>query len=164
MTSISPGPLTEISDATHAPAPQRSPASSSAFTAIITLAAPPERVFGELADIENLPRWAGGFCERVYLSRGRWVALTSLGELFLALDADEPAGEITLRAGWDAHLLHALPLRIAADGRGAGGTRVTFIVPRVTDAGHGRLCRALCDEWPALFARFGDGISSGARI
>ena len=151
-------PFADLSGASRA-TPQ-SPDLSSGFTARVTLAAPPERVFRELADLENLPRWAGGFCERVSLARGRWVALTSLGELFLALEAEERAGEITLRAGWDARELHALPLRIAsADG---GGTRVTFAVPRATDEGHARLCRALGDEWPGLAARIGGGVSGRA--
>jgi len=138
------------------------PAAAGGFTRMLTLAAAPERVFRELADIENLPRWAGAFCERVELARGRWVALTSLGELFLALDADEPTGAITLWAGWRAGELYALPLRVAAadeaaaaeaEGIGAAGTRVTLIVPCVGGDDHVRLCRALCEAWPGLAAR-----------
>lgn len=130
---------------------------ASAYLSVLTVAAPPERVFNELANIENLPRWAGGFCERVYIVRGRWVALTSLGELYLALDAHERAGKIILWAGWVAHELHALPLRIApTDGSvGAAGSRVTLAVPQVDDEGHSRLCRALSSEWPGLVARLG---------
>lgn len=123
----------------------------SAFTAHLTLAAPRDRVFAELADIENLPRWAGNFCEQVYVRRGRWAALTSLGELFLSLDANEATGEVTLWAGWDRHELRALPMQIA--GAPEGETIVRFSVPRVVDEGHARLCHALCAAWPGLFAR-----------
>jgi uncharacterized protein YndB with AHSA1/START domain len=122
-----------------------------AFTALLTLAAPRDRVFAELADIENLPRWAGNFCEQVYVRRGRWAALTSLGELFLSLDANEATGEITLWAGWTRNELRALPMVVAATPEGE--TTVRFAVPRVADEDHGRLCRALCDAWPGLFAR-----------
>ena len=138
-------------------------AEAAGFTAVITVAAAPAAVFRELADIERLPRWAGGFCERVGLARGRWVALTSLGELFLALDADERAGEITLRAGWNERELHALNFRIVAEEVGAGAeaptrtSRVIFSAPRVTDPGHARLCRALGGEWPNLAVRWGTG-------
>ncbi|MCX6954386.1 MAG: SRPBCC family protein [Verrucomicrobia bacterium] len=121
------------------------------YTAILLLEAPQERVFRELADIENLPHWAGSFCERVYVRRGRWAALTSLGELYVALEAVERAGEITLRAGWSEDALHALPLRIGATD--TGGTRVTFTVSAVTDEDHARLCRALGGAWPGLVAR-----------
>lgn len=162
MTSNSTLPHPEILAAPGVAPTAPSPALSSAFSAVITLAAAPANVFRELADIENLPRWAGGFCERVELARGRWVALTALGELFLALDADERAGEITLRAGWSARALHALPLRVAAARE--GGTRVTFTVPRVADEGHARLCHALGDEWPALAARCVGAVRSGAGL
>ncbi len=137
---------------------------ASAYLSVLTVAAAPERVYHELADIENLPRWAGGFCERVYLTHGRWVALTSLGELFLALETYERAGKITLWAGWAAHALHALPLRIApTDGSvGAAGSRVTLAVPQVDDEGHSRLCRALSAEWPGLVARLGGPALPGA--
>lgn len=144
------------------PAVLPSCAAASAFTARLTLAAPPAAVFRELADIENLPRWAGGFCERVGLARGRWVGLTAVGELFLALDADEPAGTVTLWAGWDAAELHALPLHVAAAGPGGGGTHVTFAAPCVTDEGHARLCRAVGGEWPGLVARLGGGVAGPA--
>lgn len=150
-----------------APADEDAPPSTSAFTAILALAAPPERVFGELADVENLPRWAGGFCEYVYLVRGRWVALTSLGELFIELEARERTGEVTLWAGWEADRLHSLPLHVAAGGADeaeGGGSRVTFMVPRVANEAHARLCRALCDEWPALAERFGAGVWGEAGL
>lgn len=144
---------------------------SAGFTAVLTVAAAPEKVFRELADIENLPRWAGGFCERVTLSRGRWVGLTSLGEMFLALEADERARTITLAAGWRERELHAVRWEVTAaetDAAGAiiagvesaagSGTRVTIIARPVVDEGHARLCRALADEWPGLVARLGGGV------
>lgn len=139
---------------------------ASAYLSVLTVAAAPKRVFNELADIENLPRWAGGFCERVYLAHGRWAALTSLGELFLTLETHERAGKITLWAGWSERELHALPLRIApTDGNvGAAGSRVTLAVPQVDDEGHSRLCRALSGEWPRLVARLGGpALSSPVR-
>ena len=91
------------------------------FTAVLTVAAAPAQVFRELADIENLPRWAGGFCERVALSRGRWVGLTALGEMFLALEADECAGTITLLAGWREREMHAVRWEVTAPETDAAG-------------------------------------------
>ncbi len=122
-----------------------------AFTALLTLAAPRARVFAELADVENLPRWAGGFCEKVFLVHGRWAAFTSLGELYLSVEADEASGEITLWAGWTSRDLRPLPLQISEAPEGE--TIVKFAVPHPRDEDHARLCRALCAEWPGLFAR-----------
>jgi hypothetical protein len=137
---------------------------SAGFTAVLTVAAAPAQVFCELADIENLPRWAGGFCERVMLSRGRWVGLTSLGEMFLAQEADERAGTITLLAGWREREMHAVRWCVAAVGPDAavGGVRVTFSARPVVADGHARLCRALADEWPGLVARLGGGVRGEA--
>jgi uncharacterized protein YndB with AHSA1/START domain len=146
------------------------------FTAVLTVAAAPAQVFRELADIENLPRWAGGFCERVALSRGRWVGLTSLGEMLLALEADERAGAITLAAGWRERELHEVRLEVAAVGpdeegvvlgsdvasAAVRGTRVTFTARPVTGEDHARLCRALANEWSGLVARLGGGVRGEA--
>src|SRR5436853_246120 len=93
-------------------------------TTILTVYSPFEAVFGYLADIENLPRWAGGFCERLYLMRGEWVALTSLGELFVRIDGTSHDGEIALLAGRTPGELHRLPILIT---RGPeGDTRIKF--------------------------------------
>ncbi len=149
---------------------------SAGFTAVLTVAATPMQVFRELADIENLPRWAGGFCERVTLSRGRWVGLTSLGEMYLALEADERVGAITLAAGWREREMHAVRWEVTAAGTdevrvalgsdevGAGvkGARVSFTARPVTGEGHARLWRALADEWPRLVARLGGGVRGAA--
>lgn len=145
------------------------------FTAVLTVTAAPAQVFRELADIENLPRWAGGFCERVTLSRGRWVGLTSLGEMYLALEADERVGAITLAAGWREREMHAVRWEVTAaeadaagvigsdaDSAGVEGARVTFTARPVTGEGHARLCRALADEWPGLVARMGGGVRGEA--
>lgn len=148
---------------------------SAGFTAVLTVAAAPAQVFRELADVENLPRWAGGFCERVTLSRGRWVGLTSLGEMYLALEADERVGAIALAAGWREREMHAVRWEVTAaeadaagvigsdaDSAGVEGARVTFTARPVTGEGHARLCRALADEWPGLVARLGGGVRGEA--
>ena len=40
-------------------------------TIALSVAAPRDTVFNFLADIENLPKWAGSWCERLTLERGR---------------------------------------------------------------------------------------------
>ena len=93
--------------------------------ATVCVAAPgPEAVFNLLADVERLPRWAGGFCERVELRRGRWLALTALGELWLEVEADPWAGTVTLRAGPEPGA--ECSVRLGVRSGPAGGTRVTL--------------------------------------
>ncbi|HEY4301107.1 MAG TPA: hypothetical protein VGM73_09555 [Candidatus Didemnitutus sp.] len=83
-------------------------------TLSVLLAASRESVFNFLADIENLPRWAPSLCERLYLSRGRWTALSPLGDVALDLEASPLTGVIDLHFDLGDHRsvlpLRALPL------------------------------------------------------
>lgn len=81
-------------------------------TLAVTVSAPRDAVFNFLADIENLPRWSGGFCERLYLERGGWRGLTSQGELFCELDASTANGLIDLRFGPTLGQLATFPIRV----------------------------------------------------
>lgn len=121
---------------------------SAGRTLVVTVLAPPETIFNTLADIENLPRWASGFCERVFLGRGRWMAFTSLGELFLELEADASAGEIVLHTGWEADRLQALRLRILPCPE--GGTWIKFAFLSTGNEEHALLHAALEKELPGV--------------
>ena len=71
-------------------------------------------VFNYLANVENLPQWAGAFCERLELARGRWLGLTLHGDVFVELEADEHTGVIDLRWGEQDVMERLLPLRVIA--------------------------------------------------
>jgi len=83
-------------------------------TIAVTVSASRDTVFNFLADIENLPRWAGGYCERIGLQRGRWWALTIEGEQVVELDANAGAGVIDLRAGPRLDRMTPTPIRVLA--------------------------------------------------
>lgn len=85
----------------------------------VTVTAGRDQVFAFLADVENLPRWAGEFCERLEISRRGWRAFTACGDLFLELEADAHTGVIDIRVGDDAEPLAAIPLRVWARPDGA---------------------------------------------
>lgn len=126
----------------------RTQAPGATSTVIFTVSAPRESVWRTLADIEALPRWAGEFCGGIGLVRGRWVALTTLGELECELEAHEVIGEITLRFGAGARAAHTARLCVAAaldESAPAGGTRVTLVVTDNADgdAPRARLADAL---------------------
>jgi hypothetical protein len=98
-------------------------------TITLTVATPGDTVFNFLADIENLPRWSGGFCEWIELHREGWWAYTALGELEVASKVDDIAGTIDLRfahaAGWKL----VLPVRVRTDGEGGALVRFTCAQP-----------------------------------
>ena len=85
---------------------------------LFSVAAPRGPVFNFLADIENLPAWAGGFCEWIELHRSGWWAYTLLGELQAEARADDPSGEVELGLGHVAGWKLVLHLRVRADGDG----------------------------------------------
>lgn len=69
-------------------------------------------VFRYLADIENLPRWADSFCERLDLTARGWRGWTTCGDLFIELTADERLGVVDIRIGAEHELLAVLALRV----------------------------------------------------
>jgi hypothetical protein len=127
-------------------------------TLAVTVCAPRDTVFNFLADLENLPRWAPGFCERLYLERGRWKALTSQGELCCDLEASAGTGVIDLRLGPSSDRLAVLPLRVLA--LGARRTLVTVAFVEAPDWPAGLAQRdggELLGELEGLARRFGGG-------
>ncbi len=115
-------------------------------TLAVTVSTPRDTVFNFLADIENLPRWAAGFCERLYLERGRWKALTSQGELFCDLEASAGTGVIDLRMGSSLDRMALLPLRVLTL-----SARETLVTVAFIQA----------PEWPARLAqRDGDELQA----
>lgn len=83
-------------------------------TIALSVAAPRDTVFNFLADIENLPKWAGAWCERLTLERGRWWALTSEGDQVVDMETSAGTGVIDLRAGPSPERLTPLLIRVVA--------------------------------------------------
>ena len=83
-------------------------------TITLTLSAPRDTVFNFLADIENLPRWAGGYYERLALQRGRWWALTAEGEHVVDLETSAGTGVIDVRSGPLPERMTLMPIRVLA--------------------------------------------------
>lgn len=121
----------------------------------VTLPAPRDEVFAFIADIENLPRWAGRFCAQLELSRRGWRAWTSFGDLFVELEANERAGVIDLRFGSEWEPLADVPLRVWA--RPDGGTLVGgWLVPAPgqTDESFARQADEFVDGLQSLVGRW----------
>ena len=160
---MSADPLVQLTDAHAADgirrngemarAAEREDSPAAALTVVVTVAVAPERVWRELGDVEALPRWAAGFCERVTLTQGRWVAWTALGEWWVELETDARAAGLTLRFSADARAWQVMTLTIAA--AGDEGTRVTLAAHEFADLPARRFGLALRDalgELPASLA------------
>ncbi len=127
-------------------------------TFTITVAAPRETVLNFLADIENLPKWADAWCERLMLQRGRWWAFTAEGEQVVDLETSAGTGVIDLRAGPSPDRFRHTPIRVVA--LGVRRSLVTFTLIEGPDEGvtdfvrRRALLQAAAD---GLVARFGGG-------
>lgn len=135
--------ITDFSPAEILVASPDLPAASlvTARTTVVTLFEEPETIFNRLADIENLPQWAPGFCEAVSIVNGDWRALTSCGELYLALVADADRGDVTLSAGGDLSELHRFEFQVKPGE--AGTTRVKFALAAAAPAEQALIYAAL---------------------
>jgi hypothetical protein len=92
----------------------------------LTTTAPALAVFRVLADVEAFPLWAAEYCERLELSRGRWVAWTVAGDLLIDLEADARTGVVDLRLGEDGGCERFLSMRVLTPP--GGGTLVSGLL------------------------------------
>lgn len=124
----------------------------------VTVAAPRDTVFNFLADIENLPKWAGAWCERLALQRGRWWALTSEGEQVMDMETSAGTGVIDLRTGVSPERFRLLPIRVVA--LSTRRTLISFLLiegPDETDDAFARRRDHLQTAVEGLLKRFGGG-------
>jgi hypothetical protein len=113
-------------------------------TITLTVATPRAVVFNFLADLENLPRWAGGFCEWLELHREGWWAYTALGELEVVTKVDDIAGTIDLRLGHAAGWKIVIPVRVRSDGDGGALVSLACAQPAgLSDEHYERLIESL---------------------
>jgi hypothetical protein len=90
-------------------------------TVTTVLPAPAEDVFGYLADIENLPKWATEFARRLERDGDDYKVVNGLGEFFFEIRADADTGVIDMYAGPEKDQMALFPTRVVAlpDGRSA---------------------------------------------
>lgn len=124
----------------------------------VTVPAPRDTVFNFLADVENLPKWTAGWCERLMLQRGRWWALTAEGEQVVDLETSAGTGVIDLRAGPSPERFRLTPIRVMA--LSTRRTLVSFLLiegPDETDEAFTRRRERLHAAVGGLVRHFGGG-------
>jgi hypothetical protein len=127
-------------------------------TLALTVCSPRTVVFNFLADIENLPKWAGGWCEKISLARGRWWAFTAEGEQVVDMETNTGAGVIDLRAGPSPERMTLTPIRVIA--LSPRRTLVSFVLIEAPDQesdAFGRRCQMMRDSLEKSLIRFGGG-------
>lgn len=127
-------------------------------TLTIVVPASRDTVFNFLADIENLPKWAGGYYERLTLERGRWCSLTADGEQVVDMKTSAGTGVIDLRAGPLPESMTLMPIRVLSLSVGSTLASFTFIeAAAATPDFFQRRSQILQAAVKKLPARFGGG-------
>jgi hypothetical protein len=88
-------------------------------TQTVSLDAPPDHVFAFLAEPENLPKWAIGFCHSIRRDGDRWIVRTAQGEIDIRYVTDRALGVIDFYLSMAPGLEAAAYSRVLPSGAGA---------------------------------------------
>lgn len=110
--------------------------------------APRDKVFAYVADIENLPRWATGYCKELRKEGDDYKVVTPLGELYFRIDADPITGVVDMVSGPEKETMATYPVRVAT--MPDGGSLLLFTalqMPGRSDEDFAADCRGLKAEF-----------------
>lgn len=128
------------------------------YTVTTVLPAPKERVFGYLADIENVPRWATEFARELKIVDGRPKVVNGLGEFFFEIRADEDSGVVDMLAGPTEDDLALFPARVVPlPGDRSAFTFTMFQAPGMPDELFESQYRSLLREFENIEREFATG-------
>jgi hypothetical protein len=123
-------------------------------TRTVTIDAPVEQVFDFVADPENLPRWAVGFCRAIRRdpegANGRWIVTTPHGDVPVRYVSDRALGVIDFHLTVAPGVEAAAFSRVVANGEGAEYIFTQFQGPQTSDEIFEGQVRALVEELSVL--------------
>ncbi len=123
-----------------------------ARTVTLVLDAPKSTVFGFLSQIENLPKWATGFCRALKREGDRHKIVTPAGEIFFRIEADEHTGVLDMFGGPSDDRMAYWPARVVErPGAGSLFLFTAFQYPGMSDEEFERQCSVLeREEFPHI--------------
>jgi hypothetical protein len=122
-------------------------------TRAVTIDVPANEVFEFVADPENLPRWAVGFCRAIRRDKeapGRWIVTTTHGDLPIRYVTDAALGVIDFYLSPAPGVEAAAFSRIVPNGAGAEYIFTQFQAPGMPDEVFDGQVRALVEELQVL--------------
>lgn len=102
-------------------------------TRCVTIEAHAVQVFQFLADPENLPRWAVGFCRSIRRDGGRWIAQTAQGDVGIRYVTDPTLGVIDFCISQAPGAEVVAHSRVVPNGDGAEYVFTQFQAPGMPD-------------------------------
>lgn len=123
-------------------------------THTLPLNASKRRTFDFLSRVENLPKWATQFCQKLTRdARGGYKVTTPQGEIFFRIDADVRSGVIDMYGGPTEEALAHWPTRVISLGDNASMFIFTALqYPGVSDSDFAAQCLGLEREFPHIKA------------
>lgn len=121
-------------------------------THTLTLNAPKQRTFDFLSRIENLPKWATLFCQRLEaVAGGRYKVVTPQGEIFFRIEGDAQTGVIDMYGGPNETTLAHWPTRVIPLGKDQSMFIFTALqYPGTSDRDFATQCQGLEQEFPHI--------------
>lgn len=121
-----------------------------AHTQTVTIQAHPKVVFDFVANIENLPKWAAVFCQRLRRDGSRWIVTTPGGELAIRYAADPKLGVVDMYSSPAGGAEDAAYSRVIPNGDGSEYVFSFFQTPGISDDDFARQGAALRKELGVL--------------
>ena len=124
-------------------------------TVTTVLDAPKDEVFGFLATIENLPKWATEFARELRYEDGKAKVVNGLGEFYFEIDSDPDTGVIDMYAGATEDELALFPTRVVElPGGRSAYTFTMFQAPGMPDELFSSQHRSLLREFDNIRREF----------
>jgi hypothetical protein len=121
-------------------------------TQTVSIEADPSLVFAFLADPQNLPLWAVGFCRRIRYDdeAGRWIVTTAEGEIPIRYAIDRSAGTIDFHFSPAPGVEMMAYSRVVPNSNGSEYIFTQFQAPGMSDAVFESQLHALAGELVVL--------------
>jgi hypothetical protein len=121
-------------------------------TQAVSIDGPAEEVFDFVADPENLPKWAVGFCHAIRRDGDRWLARTAQGEVGIRYVTDRRLGVVDFYLSPAPGVEAAAFSRVLPSGSGAEYVFTQFQSPGVADEVFAGQVASLAEELRVLQA------------
>jgi hypothetical protein len=117
-------------------------------TRTVTFNAPKDKVFDYVSNIENLPKWATGFCRELKKTGSDYKVKTPDGEIYFWIDADKKSGVLDMFGGPTKDQAVGWPARVAGLPDNTSVLIFTALqLPDVTDEVFEMQCKSLDEEF-----------------
>lgn len=93
--------------------------------------APADKVQNFIANVENLPKWATGFCKNLKKQGDDYIVTTPGGDLFFRIDQNQDNGITDMWGGPSKDMMMRWPVRVLPDG--FGGSVLAFTAIQTPD-------------------------------